>query len=476
MTAEQRNTLAVDQTASAVSSVVQSLNMNYQRRDALQHFLASRGSKLSVPTAAEISTYLEGDLKEHKPATAFARFSHLQAAAALVWGTQETSHFAMVLRDARVKTKNARLNEWERAASAIKRLPPEWRHPMMNFLRRSRDNLVNPSRGIVWSASYTTAVARALARWWDYCAETGTVTLPSGTSLEAFARYVHNDGEDCAVGSTSHYLTRIYSGFRTVLRPGYSSNGCQFVVDWWREKGKALGTPTKSGSQYVTASAIYAHGFEIMATALRSSMYGIRSATAYRNGLLLAIAIALPQRARALSVLEFGTTLKLLERPSIQIKIPGNALKVPEADKSNQKFERVFNNDELWDAIEEYVRTFRPLFDQGSMLFPSVHAQGGAISEARIGTIAGDLLLEKFGVRISVHLLRDNVATEASESMASGARTASSLLAHRDETTTQRNYDRAVGVKAVHDYEDFLSRRRRKPTGLLIWEPEPDEL
>lgn len=476
MTTAQRNTLAVGQTAPAVASVVQALDLNWQARDALQHFLASRGGKLSVPTVSEINAYLEVSLEEHKPRTAFAQFGYLQAAAAQVWGTQETSHFALVLRNARVKPKGVRLNEWERATTAIARLPPEWQNLMANFLQRSRNNSVNPSRDSIWSASYTTAVARALARWWNYCAETGTDILPSGTSLEAFARDVHNDGEDCAVGSAAHYLTRIYAGFRTVLQPGYASEGCQFVVDSWREEGKALGTPTKTGNQYVTASAIYAHGFEIMAAARASSMYGTRSATAYRNGLLLAIAIALPQRARALSVLENGTTLQLLERPLIQIKIPGSALKKPEADKPNESFERVFDNDQLWDAIEEYFRMFRPLFDQGSMLFPSVHAQGGTISEARIGVIAGNLLTEQFGVRISIHLFRDNVATEASENMSSGPRIASALLDHHDEATTQRNYDRAEGVKAVHDHEDFLSRRRTKPTGLLTWETEPDDL
>ena len=371
----------------------------------------------------------------------------------------------MVLREARVSRKPQRAGEWERADRAAARLPTPWQSAM-------RDRVVwpNQSAGTVWwSASRVQAVADALARWHDWCAARGLDAMPTGTTLDAYATWlVSQEGGRVSTRSASDYLARIFDGIGSIVAPGFSSAACAYVVRDWRERADAEGTPTKTGAQLVTASALYDLGFDHMDRARRCRTRSTRAACEFRNGVLLAVAIALPKRARALSVLENGRTLTVLDASRLRVRIPARHLKLPEAEKSGPAFEAVFTNSGLASAVLEYLRDFRPIFDGGALLFPSCSAPGQGLSENRLGQIVGDLTEARFGVRIPIHRLRDNVATECAESLPGGARLAAPLLGHTSVATTDRHYVRAEGLKAAEAFGACLEARRSAPEDLLV--------
>jgi integrase len=197
-----------------------------------------------------------------------------------------------------------------------------------------------------------------------------------------------------------------------------------------------------------------------MAQARQRGIRGVEAATLFRNGILLSIAVALPQRARALSCLAFDQSLWLMPEGRLRFLIPGDRLKLPEAEKSTSPFELAFRSIRLAEALQEYRTAFRPIFDDGKWVFPNTKAPGAGIGERHLGRIVGNITEEALGVRVSVHRIRDNVATEASEIHSAGATAASLLLGHRDLRTTQRYYDHSTGLAVATDFATHLDRLR----------------
>jgi integrase len=293
--------------------------------------------------------------------------------------------------------------------------------------------------------------------------------MPSGRGFDAFGAALHGREDDpVAAAGVADYLSRIYTGYSSVVEPGFHATGCEFVMRDWRERGDREGTPTKTAAQLVSATAIYRLGFELMQDARRRRTRGMRAALDFRNGILLAIAVALPQRARALSVLELARTLTIRDEASIHICIPGRFIKQREHLKSGAPYDKVIRNKALVAAITEYFRDFRPIFDAGRLLFPSFHAPMQGISETQVGQLAGDVTLRELGVRVPIHRFRDNVATEISETITDGGRLASAVLGHRDVSTTERHYDHSQSFQVANEYSDFVDLRRSAPTDLLV--------
>ncbi|SFQ10624.1 hypothetical protein [Tranquillimonas alkanivorans] len=421
-------------------------------------FLAGRPDLAVIPDRGEATDYLQRLTLRAGPQAAQRDYSWFLMAAAEIWGARETAHLSHALRQARCRPKATRRTEWERAETAVAALPSAWRSPLQHHLVLCRDKPSRPRRADPWSASHLQGVARALAGWARFCADTGCDTLPTGTSLERYA--ATRLAGDVAMSSVADYLSRIYSGFATVLAPGFSCQGCEFVIDDWTRRGARGGTPTKTAAGILPASDIYELGFDLMTRATRRPFYGLHAARDYRNGLLLSVATSLPQRARALAALNLASTFQPVDAGTIRIHLPGRVLKLPERDKARQSYNATLHNARLCEALAEYRQYFRPSFDDGTALFPSVLAPGAAVSEQQIGRLVGNLTEKHLAVRVSVHRIRDCVATEASEEMPRGGRLAPVLLQHRDAATTERHYVHAEGLRAARDYGAFLATRR----------------
>ncbi|MEP2981660.1 MAG: hypothetical protein ABJO97_01655 [Roseibium sp.] len=423
----------------------------------------------AVPSRKALTDQLAARVDE-VGATAFAEFAYLQMIAARIWGAEKTAHFARVLRDARVSPKTHDQCPWRKAERLAGSLPVEWRAPLLEQIAISRKGHAVLGRTI-WSADYTKSVLAALGRWAAYCASQGKDSVPTATSLYTYGRHLVRpdaDGQPTTTGTAADYLQRIMAGLSMATRGRFRSKACDFVVADWRERSRVEGASTKTGSQLVGASAIYGFGFRLMAEANARPMRGIRAATLFRNGLVLAVGAALPERARALTWLEFDRTLTLIDRTHINIELPGEALKYPEARKAHEGYNVIFENAGLAEALHAYRSIYRPLFDDGLHLFPSVHGKLGAITSAHLGRLTGDITEREFGVRIPIHRLRDNVATEASENLIGGAFAAKTLLRHVDESITRRHYDQSEGLKAAREFDDFIEKRRTVTAELIL--------
>lgn len=418
-------------------------------------------------TPAPSRTRLTRHLKRRVTAVgdpAFAEFAYLHKRAAEIWGAEGTAHFAGVLRQTRVTAKIPRLSTWTKAEALVERLPGAWRIAILDRIEASRPGRRAKGRPLLWSADHTRNVIWALIRWSEHCRPLGLDLLPIGAALDAYAQDVAHRATD---RTAADYIARVLSGL-SVVAPEFDSVACAFVVSDWEERAAVQGARSKTGAQLVGASRIYDLGFAIMAEARARELRGVRAAKEFRNGVLLAMAAALPQRARALSSLEFGRTLELTSGPEIHVRIPAHMLKLPEARKSGEPFDRTLSSEKLATALREYRMAYRPLFDDGAYLFPSMLARNAAISERQIGRLVGDLTEKAFGVRVSIHRVRDNVATEASERLLGGAHASSVLLSHRDLGTTQRYYDHSTGLSAAQEFLQLVDRQRRASTALVL--------
>lgn len=429
-----------------------------QNDTVLLTLLPEEGFSARVPTADALQTRLAERLAE-VGAPALAEFAYVQKRADEIWGAAPTAHFARVLRAARVSSKPASKSKWQKAKAATSRLPASWRDIFRKSITASTTGKTVAGHD-PWSADYFLAVINALVAWVGFCEAHDMPIAPTGATLEKYARgCVERRDDPVSERTASDYLQRIHAGY-TLIDPGYPSRGCEYVMRDWRERSRFGGTPTKTGAQLVTAKAIYDLGFSWIGDASGRPMRGVHAARDFRNGLILAIGAALPERARALSYLAFDQSLVLLEDGHIHIRLPARALKMLERLKlRSDGRDTVFRNPRLHAALCEYRAMYRPLFDDGNCLFPSMKAPGMAVSEAQIGRLAGNLTLAAFGTRIPIHRLRDNVATDASEHLEGGVYAASALLRHQDIATT-RKYDHSEGVRAAEEFGTYIEDQR----------------
>ncbi|MHA6267195.1 hypothetical protein ACXYMP_10035 [Aliiroseovarius sp. CAU 1755] len=431
---------------------------------AVAEFLKGRGGAETCPDEAEVESHLNSLMAAQGATSACAEFSWLQLAAPMVWGRQETAFFGRVLRRARVAKKKGRKTEWEHAQTAIATLPSEWQSQMSSMLERSRVGRHKRPGIKIWSASHIRSVSFALTRWHTFCTMSGNDPLPSGIGFQRFATTLAM--ENVVPRSIQSYLERVLSGFANVLKPGFSSSGCDFVVEEYRGYAEKMGAVTKGSC--VSASTLYHLGFDLMDEARRSRVLNLSAAALFRDGIMLSLGIALPQRARALAAFENERTIGLDSRPYIWINLPGSVLKLPQEKKLTECFSRRFRNPNLWDALSEYLTVYRPMYDDGAALFPSKEALGASISEAQIGRHTGNITQRRLGVRMPIHRFRDSAATEAAEELEHGGHVASSILGHREERTTTRHYNHAKGVRNALEFRELIASMRSSQKSLNL--------
>ncbi|TMV14587.1 hypothetical protein [Arenibacterium halophilum] len=423
---------------------------------ALENFSHWRGRERSLcepPVREELQGYLADNSETRGPHVAVGQLFYIQAAAPVLWGMPFAALIARLIRSHRCEPKNSVLPQAERVRRLISRLPDEHHKGLLLKMGTDLGGTKN-----VWSLSYLEAVSISLLRWTRWCESLGHSVEPTGTTFWQYAGDLEEDG--VSARSITDYLVRIMAGYRASYTPGFTSTACDHVTSLHRARAKRAGSPTKTRAQLVGASTIYDLGCDLIEGARARGPRGLHQARDYRNGLLLMLAAAVPQRARAMSHFDIGQTVILLDHPHIRIRLPGSALKLREHKKGRGGYDRVIENSDLWNAIDGYQRTYRPFFDDGTMMFPSLLDIGSAISSKQIGVLTGNLTERHLGVRVSVHRVRDNVATEASEELQSGGYIAPALLDHKSATTTMASYDHAQGVRAARDHSVFIAARR----------------
>ena len=348
------------------------------------------GGLHTPPDAGEARAYLNHLMETESSAqVAFAVYGHFGLAAAALWGASGTAHIPAVARAARVTAKTAPKDQWERAAHAAGRLPPPWRSALLRVIADSRRGGVRLD-GTVWSASTVRNTAEALAIWADWCGRTRNDSCrATGTALEAFAwdlqagdrgEPVEGEASDPIAGgkarrgttlrTASAYASRIVAGLG-VIEGTAVTPGAEFVTYDLIARADRAGATTKRAAGIVPARTIYRLGLRLFADALARPYRGPRAALAARDAVLLVLAAALPQRARALAALAYGTTLVLGPGDEITMRLPGSALKRREGRKAQGGLTLALHQPTLHRVLTEYHRDLRPLLGRRSREWPA---------------------------------------------------------------------------------------------------------
>jgi integrase len=428
---------------------------------ALSAYLAWSRSDAS-PSPEVATAYLDHLVRCHG-AAAQSRFATFQIAAGYAWGARETRHLSLTLRDTRVTEKPARQAVATRLEGLLGKLPPALQPAFRQVVAVSLAGKKAPPGVPHLSKDRIEALLRGLVEW--YAFRRPQDIRPTGQGFLDYAAHLRSTG--VAAVTIHSYLEWIYSGYKIPF-PGFSSVACRLVIDDWAAQSEREPSRRKKPMRIVGASTLEALGYEIIETARNAPFIGLHAARDFRNGLLLVLGVSLPQRARALSWLAFDGTLFLEGDYTIRIHLPGEAIKQRETRKRRKPYVRVFRNEALWRALDEYRTTYRPLYDNGNWLFPSQLSRTEGVSEKQLGVLCRNLTKRHLEVRVSIHDLRDNVATEASEEMENGGLIAPSLLGHSDPRTTKAHYDHAEDVRVTREFGAFIDAKRRPGVPLQL--------
>jgi len=415
----------------------------------------ARGHDPDALTPQAAADFLAARLTEvDNPRTAFAGFADFQVAAALTWEVAQAAPLASILREARMTEKSAPADRWSRAAVAVAGLPDDWRGPFETLLTVSQTK--PRSAPLVWSAARIASVASALRMWRAF---RGTSSLtPTAGGFSDWARAMEAAG--AAPMSIAAYLGRVLAGFEKVLTPDIVYDGPAVIADRHRVSAMRAPRVRSAARRTMPASTVYALGIAMTAEAEAAPVRRIRTASLFRDGLLLAQAAALPERARALSALVFDVTLHLEADDFIHYAIPGEALKRSERRKAAAAFHARLRNPRLHRALTVWRDAFRPMFDDQPWLFPSGQNRDHPLTEESLGEIVRRVTAARLGQRISIHDIRGCVATELIETdPARGAAQASAVLRHRDPAVTREHYDHAEGLVACAGWDAAVKRR-----------------
>lgn len=386
--------------------------------------------------------------------SAFADFAAFQVTAALVWGAVAAAPLAATLRQARVTRKAPRVDGWGRAARAVALLPTIWRTPFEVLLVDSRTR----ARGaaVIWSAARIEAVATALRMYHEAAGPTAGMK-PTAGAFTAWAEDMTAAGT--AAMSVSAYLDRALAGFETVLTPGVRHDGPAAVANRWTARAQSEPRRRNPTARTVPASKVHGLGLAMMTEAATAPVRRISEATLYRDGLLLALAATLPERARALAALAFDTTLYFETDGFIRLAIPAEALKRIERRKRGPGFHARIRSPRLHRALTVWRAQFRPMFDAGNWLFPSRTSREHPLTEGSLGEIFRRVTLARLDQQISIHDIRGCVATEIIETdPQAGPARATAVLRHHDRRVTHAFYDHADGLVACSEWDGALRR------------------
>ena len=410
---------------------------------------------LSVEAGASYLDALRADPR--MAGGAYARFGTFQIAAGHGWGPETSAHLARTLRASRVTKKAPPADRWTRAAAAVAQLPPAWRPRFEAVLQVSRD--APQSRGtLIWSADRITAVAAAL-RWFQaFAATAAAVPTPTARLLQAWAESVVAGGAAAITAAT--YLSRVVDGFERVLTPGLVYDAAAAVADRWAARADDEPGRKQKTARIVPASELDALGFDLMAEADAAPLRRISEATLYRNGLMLTVTATLPERARAIAALEFDATLFIEPGGVIRFAIPGESLKIHERLKARRGFHARIHRPSLHRALSRWRAVYRPMFDGGAWLWPSRLDQEHGLTPKAISTVIGAVTKERLGRQVSLHLVRDCVATEIIETdPVNGAVRAKGVLRHKDGAVTDDFYVHAEGLVVTTGWQEVIEKR-----------------
>ena len=187
----------------------------------------------------------------------------------------------------------------------------------------------------------------------------------------------------------------------------------------------------------------------------------LQSATAFRDGLIIALLALRPLRRGNLVHLTIGVDL-VRSGSGWTIAIP------PSETKTHAPLEFEWPVS-LTAALDTYLLTHRPVLLKqrnrwhkaaGDRLWISSH--GSPLTQMAVFDIVTKRTRAAFGRAINPHLFRDAAATTMAIHDPDKVRTAATLLAHRTFATTERHYIQAQSLHAHREFSDKMMALRSR--------------
>jgi integrase/recombinase XerD len=187
---------------------------------------------------------------------------------------------------------------------------------------------------------------------------------------------------------------------------------------------------------------------------------GLKGATKFRTGLLIAFLSYRPIRRRNLSSISLGTHL---------LEIDGGYIVKFSADETKQHVELQFEWPHvLVPHLQRYLTEFRPYLvangQHGALAgqYLWIAKDGGPITPQGIERLISVATKAAFGTPINPHLFRDCAATTIAVDDPVNAYAIAGVLGHSSMVTSEKHYNQAQMMDAAQQFHDVLQSYRRR--------------
>jgi integrase len=178
-------------------------------------------------------------------------------------------------------------------------------------------------------------------------------------------------------------------------------------------------------------------------------------AVRYRDGLMFALLAQVPLRPKNAAALEIGRNV---------IKEDGNWSIVIRPDDTKTGTHLDFEiPEDLREEFAIYLNVVRPkMLRRPACKALWVSPKGGPLSYWAFWPVFARRSIERLGVRLTPHDVRDAAATMWAIAAPDKVGISRDLLAHADLRTTEKHYNRARGIEASRAHNHVIARLRRR--------------
>jgi integrase len=224
-------------------------------------------------------------------------------------------------------------------------------------------------------------------------------------------------------------------------------------IQWLRDFENDLAMDMEPASKFeriVGTESIVDSGIRLMEKAIHAKTgTSLQKATAYRNGLMIALLAMSPIRLKNFSSLILETNFI---RTGDDWCIALNARETKERRPDERPIPPFLTR-----YIDTYLNTYRPAFGYaGKELW--VGQYGAPLSYSGVERIITETTRKIFGKPISPHVFRACGASTAYIHGSSNPNLASALLNHRDPKITQEHYNRSRSADYGREFQKLLKR------------------
>lgn len=331
-------------------------------------------------------------------------------------------------------------------ACRIERECVEWPQQDRNRWRAIFGSQARFALSVEWAEATRRQVAWVYSQYIRHVRDLGLKTEVAQDGVQSFASAALTRG--CGLRTVANYVQCIEQAL-SVLRSGGSRR-----LDWLRDLSNALNTaakntPKKKAGRQRPADDILNLGLAEMEQAdLASNSW--HDSKRYRDGLILALWICMPERRRAFTAIR----LQDLSADLTSIDFPA------EHQKTGEAIRRVIP-DFLRPHLRRYLDEIRCIHANNHDRLWIVEGGNAAGSETLYRAVV-DMTKTRFGIALSPHRLRDCAARFVVEEMTSEARLASVILNHRDARSTAPYLEGAKTLSASRKAMALLHLSRAK--------------